>query len=178
MSLPHKLATRVPLWIQFGCGEVADNRFINVDARPFRHVDYITTSPMMPIVPAGAVELIYACHVFEHISYFQGQVETLERWREMLKHGGHLMLSVPDFDKVIAQRTDRGFDWVVSVLMGGQDYPGNFHYALFTRQHLTELLERFGFTDVQEWHAASQNNWPKDWSWDESVSLNLMARRP
>jgi predicted SAM-dependent methyltransferase len=178
MSLAHKLTRRALVWIHFGCGEIADDRFVNVDARPFSHVDYITKSPMMPAIAAGTVELIYACHVFEHISYFHGQIQTLVRWREMLRPGGRLILSVPDFDKVVALRAERGFGWMQSVLMGGQEYPGNFHYALFTRDHLTEILKEAGFTNIHDWRAESQDSWPKDWSWDESLSLNLMAMKP
>ena len=177
MTLPGKVARRSPLWLHFGCGEVADARFVNVDARPFRHVDYITKSPSMPAIPAGRAQLIYACHVFEHISYHKGQRETLLRWREMLQPGGRLMLSVPDFEKIIALREERGFEAIQPALMGGQDYPGNFHYALFTQDHLRKLLLQAGFTAVETWHAKDQENWPRDWSWDEAVSLNLVATK-
>jgi predicted SAM-dependent methyltransferase len=178
LMLPSKLAARSPLWMHFGCGEIADRRFINVDARVFPHVDYVTYSPLMPAIPAGRADLIYACHVFEHISHYRGQIETLVRWRELLRPGGRLMLSVPDFDKVVGLRDARGFAWMQSVLTGGQDYPGNFHFAIFTEEHLRDLLIRTGFTNIEPWRANEQSVWPKDWSWDEAVSLNLAATRP
>lgn len=179
-GLARKLHTRSPVWIHFGCGTIADRRFVNVDARPFAHVDYLTTSSLMPAIPNGSSDLIYACHVFEHVSHHRVQLRTLSRWREMLKPGGALILSVPDFEKVAAQfgSGDRSFESMQSALMGGQEYKGNFHYALFTAGHLRALLERAGFENIRSWRPDENENWPRDWSWDSSVSLNLRAEKP
>jgi predicted SAM-dependent methyltransferase len=179
LTLDGKIRARSPLWVHFGCGDVADSRFLNVDARFFRHVDYVTKSPAMPAIPAGSTDLIYACHVFEHVSHLQ-QDATLARWRAILKPGGKLMLSVPDFEKLVAmyQSGERDLKGVEMPLMGGQEYPGNFHFAIFTKNHLSNLLTAAGFTDVQVWHASGQQDWPRDWSWDETVSLNLVATKP
>lgn len=180
IALAGKLRSHSPLWIHFGCGEIADKRFINVDARPFSHVDYVTKSPLMPAIPDRAADLIYACHVFEHISYLNDQARTLARWRSILKPGGRLLLSVPDFDKAVGlyHRGERNFGEIQSALMGGQEYPGNFHFALFTADHLRTLLEQAGFTGIRHWHPRESDNWPKDWSWDDSISLNLSAQNP
>jgi predicted SAM-dependent methyltransferase len=180
VTLPARLRSDPSPKIHFGCGEIADRRFINVDARIFPHVDYVTSSPLMPAVKVQSADLIYACHVFEHISYFDGQKQTLARWYEILKPGGRLMLSVPDFDKVVGlyNRGERNFEWMQAVLMGGQDYPGNFHFALFTRERLCKLLTEAGFVDVHDWRSDQQEKWPKDWSWDERLSLNLWAIKP
>jgi predicted SAM-dependent methyltransferase len=177
--LPTKLSRCSVLRIHFGCGEIEDSRFLNVDSRPFRHVDYITRSPLMPALPARSADLIYACHVFEHISYHAHR-KVLRRWHEILKPRGQLLLSVPDFDKVVGLYCSgmRGFKWTQNVLMGGQEYSGNNHLAIFTRDTLSKLLADWGFTNIREWHAAEEDCWPKDWSWDESLSLNLRADKP
>jgi predicted SAM-dependent methyltransferase len=176
--LPGKIRRARPAKIHFGCGEIADSRFINVDARPFPHVDYVTNSPFMPALQWGCAELIYACHVFEHISW-QQQEYVLRRWADLLMPRGKLLLSVPDFDKItrLYAAGGRDFEWMQAVLMGGQDYPGNFHFALFTHERLKVLLETSGFTNVRSWHPSEQQNWPKDWSWDATLSLNLCADR-
>jgi hypothetical protein len=62
--------------------------------------------------------------------------------------------------------------------MGGQEYPGNFHCALFTRERMGMILARAGFRNIRDWHAVEEDNWPRDWSWDETVSLNLKAEKP
>jgi predicted SAM-dependent methyltransferase len=178
VSLSRKVRGKSPLWVHFGCGDVADARFLNVDARLFPHVDYVTSSVAMPAIPSGTADLIYACHVFEHIP-FRKQGQALERWHKILKRGGQLMLSVPNFDKVAGPyfRGEQSLEQVQPILMGAQDYPGNFHSALFTKDHLNNLLANAGFSDVREWRADEQQDWPKDWSWEESVSLNLCATK-
>jgi predicted SAM-dependent methyltransferase len=177
-SLPSKIRNKSPLGVHFGCGDVADVRFLNVDARLLPHVDYVTSSVAMPAIPSGTADLIYACHVFEHIP-FREQGRTLERWHQILKRGGQLILSVPDFDKVAGPyfRGEQPLEQIQPILMGAQDYPGNFHFALFTKDHLSNLLAKAGFSDVREWRADERKDWPKDWSWEESVSLNLCAAK-
>jgi predicted SAM-dependent methyltransferase len=177
-TLPGKISAAKTTQLHFGCGEIADGRFINVDARSFPHVDYVTTSPFMPAIKPGSADLIYACHVFEHVSFRQ-QMAVLRRWHRLLKPGGEIRLSVPDFDKVtrLHESGARDFEWMQAVLMGAQDYPGNFHFALFTRKRLQDLLEEAGFENVHEWHPSQQENWPRDWSWDDTLSLNLCAER-
>jgi predicted SAM-dependent methyltransferase len=178
IALPYELHRRPALRIHFGCGEIVDQRFFNVDARPFRHVHYVTSSPLMPALPAQSAELIYACHAFEHISYRQ-QLDVLKRWHQLLKPGGEILLSVPDFTKVVEiyRRGEIGFDAIQGVLMGDQGYPGNFHFAIFTADHLTKLLQEAEFSNIREWHARDQKNWPRDWSCVEKISLNLRAEK-
>ena len=55
------------LRIHLGCGPIDDPRFLNVDARAFPHVHYVTKSPLMPALPSGRADMIYACHMFEHV---------------------------------------------------------------------------------------------------------------
>jgi predicted SAM-dependent methyltransferase len=174
--LPGKLHRCPVVRVHFGCGTIADPRFINVDARIFSHVHYVTRSPLMPALPASSADMIYACHVFEHISH-RTQASVLSRWHEILKPGGQLLLSVPDFDKVVGvySRGERGFNWMQHVLMGGQHYSGEFHFALFNQARLGGLLLQAGFSNVREWHPRDEDNWPRDWSWDDELSLNLRA---
>jgi len=179
MILGRRLHGMPVLRIHLGCGEIDDPRFLNVDARPFRHVHYVTHSPLMPALPAGRADMVYACHIFEHISFIK-QMAVLKRWHALLKPGGELRLSVPDFEKLIGlhQRKELGFRSIQNALMGGQGYPENFHFALFTADHLTMLLTQAGFSNIRHWRASEQDNWPRDWSWAEQLSLNLRADKP
>jgi predicted SAM-dependent methyltransferase len=179
MRLRSELARREDLHVHFGCGRHNDIRFLNADARPFPHVHLVTKSPMLEELPRNSVALIYACHVFEHFSH-QQQLSILERWFELLKPGGRIVLSVPDFDKLVDRYLTHGRSpgVIEHELMGGQDYPGNFHHAIFSRDHLAALLKRVGFANVHEWHPKNERNWPRDHSWEDHVSLNLAADRP
>jgi predicted SAM-dependent methyltransferase len=179
LRLPSEISKRNGLHIHFGCGEINDPRFINVDARPFSHVHLIDHSPMLRAFRDNSADSVYACHVFEHFIRAK-TVGILRRWLVILKPGGRLLLSVPDFDKLcdIYHRADRQIESIEPQLMGGQDYSGNFHYAIFNRSHLTDLLNRAGFIDIAEWHPSNETSWPKDYSWDDCVSLNMSGRKP
>jgi predicted SAM-dependent methyltransferase len=179
LILPLEISRRPEVNIHFGCGTIIDSRFINVDARPMAHVHLTTKSPMLEPFPAASAHSIYGCHVLEHLS-FHSQKQVLRRWLDILKPGGRLMLSVPDFDKLVDRFMVNGRDplAIQAALMGGQDYPGNFHCAIFTRTHLADLLHECGFVEIGAWHPRDERAWPKDHSWTDSVSLNLTARRP
>jgi len=87
---------------------------------------------------------------------------------------------MPDFDKLVGLYQQKGvaFRRIENVLMGAQDYPENFHQALFTADHLSELLSKAGFTNIRHWRAKDLDNWPRDYSWAEHLSLNLAAQKP
>ena len=106
MILGRRLRAMPVLRIHLGCGHINDPRFLNVDARPFPHVHYVTKSLLMSALPLGRAEMIYACHVFEHISH-RMQMLVLKRWFALLKPGGELRLSVPDFEKLVDQYTSK-----------------------------------------------------------------------
>jgi predicted SAM-dependent methyltransferase len=179
LLLRQELAKRHRLHIHFGCGEHNDPRFFNVDARPFPHIHLVTKSPMLWRLRRGSADSIYACHVFEHFTY-RKQMSILKRWFDLLKPGGTIVLSVPDFDKLVDRYFALGREAksVEPQLMGGQDYSGNYHYAIFTDAHLTTLLVEAGFSKVRRWSPQDLTNWPKDYSWEDWVSLNLMADKP
>jgi predicted SAM-dependent methyltransferase len=106
----------------------------------------------LTMIPDEAADLVYMCHVLEHVSH-RSVMETLREMRRLLKRGGVLRISVPDLDHMIALYQASG-EQVVAIeqpLMGGQDYPFNFHYAVFNRAHLERLLRATGFDLVRAW---------------------------
>ena len=179
MILKRQIREIPILRVHLGCGLINDPRFLNVDARRLPHIHYVSKSLLMNALPEGCADMIYACHVFEHVSH-RMQMEVLKRWLALLKPGGELRLSVPDFEKLVDHyKSERArFREIEGVLMGAQDYPENFHQALFTADYLNKLLRKAGFTNVRHWRAEDQDNWPQDWSWAEHVSLNLTAQKP
>ena len=177
--LRFKLSKIPEINIHFGCGEISDARFINVDARPLPHVHLVTKSPMLRAFPKSSAHSIYGCHVFEHLPFHMQKI-VITRWVDILKPGGWLRLSVPDFDKLVDKYLicDRNPLSIQAPLMGGQDYPGNFHCAIFTSAHLSKLLRDSGLINITAWHPRDEHAWPHDHSWSDSVSLNLIAQKP
>lgn len=173
--------------IHLGCGDVASPEFINVDARSAPHVHYVHDVTDLSIFPDGSADLVYACHVLEHVPRPLLQ-QTLSEWKRVLKPGGVLRLSVPDFDKIvnIYQACDRDLESILSPLMGGQDYSLNTHYSAFNYMYLSERLREIGFREIGEWDARSVENHDfEDWASKRikrggqqfEISLNVEAVR-
>ncbi|MDH4196075.1 MAG: methyltransferase domain-containing protein [Candidatus Aminicenantes bacterium] len=171
--------------IHIGCGVLNDRRYINVDTRPGWHIDYVESIENFPrLFPPDYADLIYACHVLEHVSYL-AIPKTLKGLYRCLKKGGILRLSVPDFRAIIAiYREKRSVPDIMALLMGGQGYPGNFHFSVFDEDSLTEALGKAGFAEVRSWDPASASFHDfEDWSRRQkhlygrnwTVSLNLEA---
>jgi hypothetical protein len=96
---------------------------------------------------------------------------------------------VPDFDLILAIYEHFGRDMaaIAQPLMGGQNYPANFHKAAFTKGYLGAAMTEAGFSTVQEWIPGSSpmTTFP-DWSGRRiqvrgetfPISLNLEGTKP
>ncbi len=186
-SLPRSPDGRLMLHI--GCGPIDAPGFVNIDARRLPHVHFrVTDLRDLRWVPEASVNLIYMCHVLEHVP--KDEVATVLRGLvRCLKPGGVLRLAVPDFDLLLAiyEACGRRIEAIQPALMGGQDHAYNFHYAAFNEAWLGQHMARAGLEAVQRWDpdTASDHGFD-DWSRrpltiDGSrfpVSLNLEGRRP
>jgi predicted SAM-dependent methyltransferase len=138
--------------IHLGCGDVNSPEFINVDARPAPHVHYVRDVTDLSIFPDNHADIVYASHLLEHIRH-NALRKTLWEWRRVLKPGGILRLSVPDFDALldIYEACGHDIDSIAAPLMGGQDYAENIHYSVFNQEYLARLLKEAGFQSVRKW---------------------------
>lgn len=152
--------------LHIGCGDQDDPRYINLDARAMPHVHKVTQSLDLADFEPGSIDLIYACHVLEHVSHLKLN-ETVAGWRSRLKPGGVLRLAVPDFDAIVHIYGDQGksIDAIKLALLGGQEYPFNYHSAIFNREYLKRLLRDSGFSEVRDWDPATAQYYSfKDWA--------------
>ncbi len=173
------------VFIHLGCGPINATGFINVDALPYSHVHYIQTVENLSMFTDEYADLIYASHVLEHISH-NVVLKVLKEWHRVLKKGGILRLSVPDFDKLIDVylTEEKDIRAIIGPLMGGQDNPYNFHKSVFNENYLRELLLSVGFREVRFWDPEkvelhSFEDWasrPIKWKGKEYfISLNIEA---
>lgn len=169
--------------IHIGCGEFNDKTYINIDSRPGWHIDYVDSiENINNRFPENHADLIYACHVLEHVSHLKLQ-STIQGLLRCLKPGGVLRLSVPNFETIVNMYNQRrSISDITPPLMGGQGYPGNFHASVFNETHLRNLLLQSGFTQVKKWSPENAlHHTFKDWSGrkinlygrDFPISLNL-----
>jgi len=179
------LPSQEKVLIHIGCGVFNDKRYINVDTRPGWHIDYVDSIEHCPrLFRPDYADLIYACHVLEHISYLKIH-ETLKGLYHCLKRGGVLRLSVPDFRMIVKIYQEKNsIRDIMTLLMGGQGYPENFHFSVFDEDFLGEALAKAGFSEVRRWNPENApfhnfNDWSrrqknlygKNWP----ISLNIEA---
>jgi len=171
--------------IHLGCGDIASPEFINVDIRPAPHVHYVRDVCDLSVFPDKHADLVYASHILEHIPYAKLQA-VLWEWKRVLKAGGILRLSVPDFDRIlhIYESSARDINSILGPLMGGQDNKYNMHYSVFNHKYLSDRLREVGFKEVRQWNPENVTNHNfKDWANSHivregrafAVSLNLEA---
>lgn len=182
---PHPSAPEV--YLHLGCGVIDHPQFVNVDAYPHAHVHYVRPIDDLSPFADESVALIYGSHCLEHFPR-EDVPRVLTEWRRVLRAGGTLRLSVPDFDRIIEIYEQHGRDigLVTRYLLGGQQDRYDFHHVAFTRGSLQALLEQAGFRAVREWTPGSDplTTFP-DWSArrvelngkSHILSLNLEAQR-
>lgn len=139
--------------LHLGCGDKILDGFINVDIRPETGCQIIDDISTLKEFEDGDVDLIYACHVLEHFGRYEYK-KVLTRWYNLLKDGGTLRLSVPDFEEVASLYSSgrRSLKDLMGFLYGGQTYAQNYHYIAFDYETLKEDLEEIGFKEVGYWN--------------------------
>ncbi len=179
----------LPLKLHLGCGKRYIPGFVHIDVAPAPHVDWVARVERLSMVENDSVELIYACHLLEHF----GRAEirrVLTEWHRVLRPGGVLRVSVPDFAACAKLYYEKGLEdglnGLIGLVCGGQRNSYDFHKMIFDEPLLTRVLSDTGFRAVRRWdwrtteHAAiddySQAYLPHlDKERGQHVSLNLEA---
>lgn len=137
--------------LHLGCGKRFIPGFVHIDAIDYPHVDHVATIDSLSFIPDASAELIYNCHVLEHFKRRDVQ-RVLKEWYRVLKPGGVLRVSVPDFEKLCeVYQKYRNLDLVIGALFGRQDYLYNIHYNAFDFDTLRRKLEEAGFSGVKRY---------------------------
>lgn len=175
--------------LHLGCGKRHIPGFVHIDAVDYPHVDHVSTIDNLSFIPDDSVDLIYNCHVLEHFK--RREVErVLREWWRVLRPGGMLRTSVPDFAALgeIYRRTGK-LDLVIGPLFGRQDYLYNIHYNVFDFQTLSLSLQRAGFAEIERYDWRNTEHAPVD-DYSQAyvphmdkengvlISLNVEARKP
>ena len=130
------------------------SRLINVDIQEFPHVDHIAHANNLDFATDASVDLIYSSHVLEHYGRTEF-VNVLQEWHRVLKAGGTLRLSVPDFGacaKIYYEKgLEDGLSGLVGLICGGQRDEYDFHKMIFDEPFLTKALYEVGFGTVRTW---------------------------
>jgi predicted SAM-dependent methyltransferase len=156
---PEKLLSMgADLRLNIGCGPKPLPNYLNVDERELGGVDLVADVRTLPFTPES-VSGIHAAHLVEHFTPAELKSKVLPAWRELLKPGGLFRVVVPDAEGMIQEfsRGNCAFESLREVTFGSQDYPGNYHYTMFSRESLQALLRESGFL-VAEYTAVGRAN--------------------
>jgi predicted SAM-dependent methyltransferase len=137
--------------LHLGCGNKHLPGFINIDIQKLPEVDLVADITDLSFIPAESVDLIYACHVLEHIDKKQ-TVTVLKNWYRVLSYGGTLRVAVPDFAAITKWYRETGdIDSLVGLTIGGNKNDYDNHKALFDLKKLEDVMEEAGFSYIRKY---------------------------
>lgn len=171
------------LQLHVGCGLRRIPGFIHIDSRPLGGLDYITEAGQLAMFANDSVDLLYNCHVLEHISRPCIQ-PTLQEWWRVLKPGGLLRTAVPDLAVAWAIYTEsQDLNLILGLLYGRQDYPENTHLMGFDWLTLKRHLEQAGFINVRRYDYQQTlhkdyDDYSQAYIQGKLASLNVEADKP
>ena len=136
--------------LNLGCGHIPLDGYLNVDNRVLPNVDVVAEVDDMPFGPGSADE-IFSAHLLEHFPLEQMRRSLLPYWSSLLKPGALFKAVVPDAETMLAEYAAGRypFEELRLVTYGGQEYDGDFHFNMFSKQMLIDCLEEVGFVDIK-----------------------------
>ncbi|MBK9264070.1 MAG: methyltransferase domain-containing protein [Polyangiaceae bacterium] len=137
--------------LHLGCGKRFIPGYVHIDAVEYDHIDHVSGIDNLSFIPANSVDVIYNCHVLEHFKRRQ-VLSVLGEWRRVLKPGGILRTSVPDFAQLCKIYTaTEDLNLIMGPLFGRQDYLYNIHYNVFDYKSLNDTLRQAGFENIRRY---------------------------
>jgi hypothetical protein len=131
--------------LNIGAGHIAIDGFVNVDMRELPGIDVVAPIDALPFEP-GSIAEIFSSHTVEHFPEQELRRRLIPYWVGMLKPGGTFRAIVPDLEAMSKAYAngEMTFEVLRSVVYGGQEYEGDFHFTGFTPDSLAKLLVESG----------------------------------
>jgi predicted SAM-dependent methyltransferase len=139
--------------LHVGCGRKILPGYVHVDTQPYNHVDHVCDMMKLDdIIKKDSVDEIYVCHALEHVPRGKAQ-EVLKTFYDILKEGGHLRVSVPDFDAVVKRynENENNVEELQGLMVGGHRDKYDVHTHVFTFKWLKTMLKDVGFKDIKRY---------------------------
>jgi len=114
---------------------------INIDERDLPGIDYVEdVSNLHHRWRAEQFDYILASDIIEHFPIAKTR-KVLYSWYIALKSGGIIELKLPNLGTIFKEYSQHKNQCLTNaLLMGNQDYPGNFHYVAFDEVSFTKIL--------------------------------------
>jgi predicted SAM-dependent methyltransferase len=138
------------LVLNIGSGNNCSKEMVNIDCRDLPEVDIIADASDIQLDKEIAVG-IYSSHVLEHFPHEKLRRSVLPNWVSLLRRGGFFRAIVPDAEGMLTAyaRGEMSFADLRTVTFGLQEYEGDMHYTMFSRESLSLLLKEAGLGDVK-----------------------------
>ncbi len=138
--------------LHIGCGKTIIDNWVNLDIQQLSGVNIIDDVRTLRKIKDDSCDIIYACHVLEHIS--RNNIEkVLQTWYNKIKPGGIVRISVPDFEKIIMHyNKSKKIEEVLGLLVGGHKNEWDRHGMIFDRTILVKFLKDVGFKNIRLWN--------------------------
>ena len=152
-QLDYRLRKRHIKKIQIGGGATYLAGFINLDASFFQRVDYLLDTRVGLPFPDNSIELIYSCHMLEHL-FIEEALSALKEWRRVLSPSGYLRLTLPDFDHAQKILSGQGTSFFPRSFKSRSGMAINFlfcegqHKYAYNFELLEELAKAIGFSKL------------------------------
>lgn len=137
--------------LNLGCYNKKLPGFTNIDIRAECYPDIIDNAFTLETIDDNSVDLIYCCHMLEHLSYDES-MKALKVWYKKLRYGGLLRLAVPDLEKACAlYLLIKDKEKLKSMFWGSQRHEFDFHKNGWSKEDLENDLYDVGFSSVEQW---------------------------
>jgi len=168
-----------PLRLHVGGKQVREGwKILNIQPGP--DVDYVGDCTELGQFADGSVQELYASHVLEHLSY-KALPRALSEFCRVLRAGGKVMISVPDFEILCRQFLDPRATlterfMIMRMAFGGQMDDYDFHYVGLSYEILAKYLFNAGFSRVERVKAFDlfEDGSVLEYR-GEAISLNVVA---
>lgn len=139
------------LKLNLGCGEKILPGFINVDKNSSYGGTGVCPDSIFNIgkdkypFDDNSVDVIFLCHVIEHLTLVEACFCLKESYR-VLKKDGIVALAFPDFDKFKKESPS----FVLKAIINMPNVGGGEHKIIVTSDIVKVLVRLFGFVDIKE----------------------------
>ena len=136
------------------------NKWMHVDLGDYNNLDEVADIRDLGFLEDNSVDVLYSSHSLEYFDQIE-VVDVLREWRRVLKKGGKLYISVPDFQllcmrymgshKIYGVKQIRD---IIGPILGRMEMDGKmiYHKNLFDRETLSNLLYNCGFKRIKEYY--------------------------
>lgn len=142
-----------PLRLHLGCWTrpMDSSSWINIDHVYVPGVDLVEDCRLLRSFRTRSVDTIYASHILDEFSRWE-YMAALGRWYDVLKIGGKLFLSVPDFSEIVNRYIETNdLRELEGLLHGGQDHPGWTRSYSWDMKLMNQDLSKIGFHDIKRY---------------------------